>query len=365
MNKRVLIIGSTGKLGTKLIKYCKKNNLNITAITCFNNSKKIQHQSESLNIKKSFILSQKTERNKFIHYLKKNKFKIIYFLDYGSSSLTYINILLSNNTNSIFAIANKEMIIAGGPILIKRIKKTKNRLIPLDSEHFSLQKSFLLDQAVKNLFITASGGPFYFNKNIKLSNVSMTSVLKHPKWDMGFNNSIDSSNFINKILEMFELSSIYSIDLSKIDFLVSENAFVHSLIFYKDNTISVNCYNNNMLIPLIKPLTDLFDVKELSMDNENIFDSNNFKLEKFKDKRFNISKYIKNFKKLSHFQQIELMILNNKAHSLYICDKIKYLDIIPFITRNLFKKKKIVNLNSINDILKYISTLETKYEIYN
>ena len=78
---------------------------------------------------------------------------------------------------------------------------------------------------------------------------------------MGINNSIDSSNFINKILEIFELSLLFNIDLSNIDFLISREAFVHSLILYNDNTISINCFENDMLIPLSKPINDLYNLK--------------------------------------------------------------------------------------------------------
>ena len=68
-------------------------------------------------------------------------------------------------------------------------------------------------------------------------------VLSHPKWKMGKNNLIDSSNFINKILEIYELSYIYNIPLNKIDFLISKEAYIHSIIHYNDNTLSFNCFN--------------------------------------------------------------------------------------------------------------------------
>ena len=71
---------------------------------------------------------------------------------------------------------------------------------------------------------------------------------------MGVNNSIDSSNFINKLLEIYELSYIYDIDIEKINFYVSKNAYIHSLVEYTDGTITINCYNNDMIIPLIFPL---------------------------------------------------------------------------------------------------------------
>jgi 1-deoxy-D-xylulose-5-phosphate reductoisomerase len=80
-------------------------------------------------------------------------------------------------------------------------------LIPLDSEHFSLFNSNIKKSIIfEKIYITASGGPFYFKKNINLSKVTFKNVIAHPKWKMGVNNSIDSSNFINKFLEIYELS---------------------------------------------------------------------------------------------------------------------------------------------------------------
>ena len=85
-----------------------------------------------------------------------------------------------------------------------------------------------------------------FSLFIILNKVSFNQVISHPKWKMGINNSIDSSNFINKLLEIFELSILYNIDIKKINFLVSREAYVHSLIIYNDSTISLNCFENDI-----------------------------------------------------------------------------------------------------------------------
>ena len=77
------------------------------------------------------------------------------------------------------------MIIAGGETLINKISKTKNKLIPLDSEHFSLKNNNLNNEIIKKIYITASGGPFYFKKKINLNSVKLSKVLDHPKWKMG------------------------------------------------------------------------------------------------------------------------------------------------------------------------------------
>ena len=362
MKKKILILGSTGKLGSSLIDYCFKNNVQISAITCYTNIRKIQKQKVRSNIKNSFCLNFKKDELIFLDYLNKNNFCIVYFLDYGSYSLKYLNIILNNNKNCILAIANKELLIAGGIILTNKINLTKNSLIPLDSEHFSLLNSNRNNNHISKLYITATGGPFYFKKKLNLNNVTLKQVLAHPKWSMGINNSIDSSNFINKILEIYEMSSIYKIDLEKINFFISKEAFVHSIIIYKDNTVSLNCFKNNMLLALIKPLTILYNSKELRINSSNYFNINNFKIQKFSDNRFKIYKFIKILKSFDHSHQILFMILNNIAHKKYLNGNLKYNNIIDFIMKSISINKISKKLNTIDDILRYIDLIYKTYD---
>tara|TARA_B100000963_G_scaffold18236_1_gene13942 strand:+ start:6112 stop:7203 length:1092 start_codon:yes stop_codon:yes gene_type:complete len=353
MKKKIIIIGSTGKLGSKLLNFTKKNFISIFCITCFKNIKKLSIQKDKYNVNNSFVLSNHGDKIKFLKLLKKN-IDIIYFLDFGSSSLKYLNQFLKYNSNSIIAIANKEMIIAAGPLLQLKIKKTKNLLVPLDSEHFSLYNSNIDNNNVQKIFITASGGPFYFNKKINLSNVSKSKVLSHPKWNMGKNNLIDSSNFINKILEIYELSYIYNIPLSKIDFLISKEAYIHSIIHYKDNTLSINAFHNDMIITLIKPLSFFYKMKPAQL-KQNYLNAQNLILEKPIDTRFAFFNYKNKLLKLSHSQQIKLMIINNLAHKLYLSDKLKYNNIIKFIMANVANNSENIKFKNFESILKFIS----------
>jgi len=363
MNKDILIIGSTGMLGSKLLNYMYKEKIPANTITCFSNKKKLLSQKKRFNINNFFILSLSSDKKKFLKLISKKKYSIIYFLDYGSSSLLYLDIILKNNSGSTIAIANKEMIVAGGHLLREKIIRSKNKLLPLDSEHYSLFRLSPKDIETKNLYITASGGPFYFNKRINLNKVSRKEVISHPKWKMGINNSIDSSNFINKILEIFELSIIFNISISKIDFLVSKEAYIHSLLCFKDNTISINCFENNMLIPLIKPLTQNLNSIELNLKEKKFLDFKNLKLELFNDKRFKIFEYLNKIKNFSHSQQICFIILNNYAHINYLKGKLPYSSIVDFIFNNI-EDQKDMKLRSFHDILKYIEVLKSRYESY-
>ena len=361
MNPKILIIGSTGKLGTKLCDYCFRNNIKIDAISCFKNTKKLIFLKKKNNIKYTYELSNNKQRNDFLLFIKKKKFNLIYFLDYGSSSLEYAKILLNNNSNSLFAIANKEMIISGGRFFINKIIKTNNKLIPLDSEHYSLFNTITSKAFIEKIYITASGGPFYYDKSINLEKVNFKQVISHPKWKMGINNSIDSSNFINKLLEMYELSIIYNVSIDKIDFLVSKEAFVHSIIHFNDGSITLNCFDNDMLITLVRPLNYFYKFKKSKL-SKSIFNPIKFSLEEFNDKRFKLTKYLPFLKTLSHNNQINLILLNNIAHKLYLNNKLKYVDIFDFIYSNLKKDFNVANLNSFEKILSYIRNKEKAYE---
>lgn len=361
MFKKIIILGSTGTLGSKLLNYCNKKNISIFGITAYKNKKKLLLQKNKNNIPHAFVLSQKNEFIIFKSFLSKHKFDIVYFLDYGSNSLIYLDLLIKNQKSCIFAIANKEMIIAGGKLIYKKTINTNNMVIPLDSEHFSLYEKNFNNNNIHKIFITASGGPFYFKKKINLENVLINDVLKHPKWKMGVNNTLDSSNFINKILEMFELSALFNIDIKKIDFLISKEAFVHSLIVYKDNSLSFNCFKNDMITTLIKPLSLHFELNNRYKLDKKVYDIQNFKLEKFNDNRFKIKKILKMYKNFDHRQQIEFMILNNIAHNLYLKNLIKYNQIIDFTLNNLNKEQKKTDFSSIEKVLSYIEHLKNRY----
>ncbi len=364
MKAKIIIVGSTGKLGVKLLKFCKKHKIEIFCITGYKNTNLLRKQSKYYRVKHAFALSIESENKKFVKFLTYHSTDLIYFLDYGYFSITYANIFLKRNKASNIAIANKEMIIAGGFTLINKIKKTKNILIPLDSEHFSLIGSITSNKSLKKLYITASGGPFYSKKNINLDNVKLKKVLSHPKWKMGVNNSIDSSNFVNKLLEIYEVAIIYGVDLRKIDFLISPEAYIHSIVVRSDNIININCFDNDMIIPLTRPLQHFYP--KINLQNKSTF--LNFKklqLENFNDKRFKIYKYLDFFKKLDSHKQISFMILNNIAHKKYLSGEILYNDIIDFIMSKLKNIKSTINLNSISNRIKFIKSIENKYDKIN
>lgn len=356
MKPKIIIIGSTGKLGTKLLNYAFKNKVEIYAITCFSNFKKLLYQKNKYKINHTFILSDADSKKLFFKLLSQ-KIDLIYFLDFGSSSLIYLNYFLDFNNKSTVAVANKEMIIAGGRLLFDKIKSTNTSFVPLDSEHFSL-KNNLLNNNIKKIYLTASGGPFFYKKNIKLNNVNLRQVKAHPKWKMGVNNLIDSSNFMNKILETFELSHIYDIPLKNIDFLISKEAFIHSVVEYQDGIYSLNTFKNEMLITLSYPLNEYINKTSHINSKNYLFNLQNFRLDFKYDKRFILFKYYKKIFNFNHAQQICLMLLNNHAQNLYLTGNLEYSQIIPYSMKRINKIKKDYDIRSLLDIVEYINELK-------
>ena len=358
MSPKITIVGSTGKLGSLLLKYLKKNNIQIDTHACYKNKIKLFKQKSLYKIRNSFILSDDKSYAEFKLFLQ-NKINIIYFLDYGSQSLLLLDIFIKYNSNSIIAIANKEMIIAAGNKLTSKIKKSNNKLIPLDSEHYSLYENINNNFNIQKVYITASGGPLYFSKYKNFENISKKKVLSHPKWKMGINNLIDSSNFVNKILEIYELSYLFNISLNKIDFLISKEAYIHSIIHFKDGRISINAFNNNMLITLVRPLRFFFKLDDFR--NMQYIEKSKLSLLVPSDNRFAVLNNYKYLKSLNHQNQIKFMIINNYAQQLYLNDKLKYNDIVPFIMNKIKKDKYILLNESFSSSVKFIKLLKGKY----
>lgn len=358
-NPKILVFGATGVLGTRLIHFLYKKNIVVKCAIAYKNLKKLNEIKSKFRVEDIFCLSNEKNRNLINKIILSNSFDIIYFLDNGINSLSYLDLSLKINKNCHYCIANKELIITGGTKLIKKIKRN-NFFIPLDSEHFSMFDYLNYDiSKINKVYITASGGPFYFKKNFNLNNAPLSKVINHPKWKMGEEISINSSNFVNKILEMIELSIIYGIPMKKIDFLISKQAKVHSVILMHDGRYIFNIFNNDMLIPLLKPFENFYFKFSKKIDIENYKD---FKVEFKSDKRFKIFKKLNTIKKIDYKKRILFLLLNKKAHDLYKLKLIKYDSIVDFIFNNLNKFNYQYKISTFDDIINYYDQTKNKIE---
>jgi 1-deoxy-D-xylulose-5-phosphate reductoisomerase len=149
------------------------------------------------------------------------------------------------------ALANKEAMVCGGPLVWQAARASGARITPMDSEHSALYQCLVGERLedVAELILTASGGPFRDGPE-DLSTVTPAMALKHPNWNMGAKVTIDSSTLMNKGLEVLEAHFLYEFPLERIAVLVQPGSIIHSLVRFKDNQIKAQLGAPDMRLPI-------------------------------------------------------------------------------------------------------------------
>jgi len=155
------------------------------------------------------------------------------------------------------ALANKEILVMAGDLIIKTAKKRGIKILPLDSEHSAIFQCLRAEKIkhVRRLILTASGGPFYKYKKSQLEKVTVKETLHHPTWQMGKKITVDSATLMNKGLEAIEASHLFGIDINRIDVLIHPQTTVHSLVELVDGSILAQLAIADMRIPIQFALT--------------------------------------------------------------------------------------------------------------
>ena len=269
MKKKIAILGSTGSIGKQTLKIIKKDkkNFDVVLLSTNKNTKLILEQAKEFNVKNIVIKNYESylKFKKKIKYLKvhKNFDNLEQFikkkLDYTMCAITGLEGLkptlkIVKHTKTI-AIANKESIICGWCLINKQLQKHKTKFIPVDSEHFSIWSVIkdLNSSVVENIIITASGGPFFNNKNNSLK-ITPKLASSHPNWKMGAKISVDSSTLMNKVFEIIEAKKIFNIELKKFKILIHPKSYVHAIVKLKNGLIKIVAHDTDMKIPITNSL---------------------------------------------------------------------------------------------------------------
>jgi 1-deoxy-D-xylulose-5-phosphate reductoisomerase len=155
------------------------------------------------------------------------------------------------------ALANKESLVAGGPVVKAALASHGGELIPVDSEHSALMQCLVGEgpQSVARLMLTASGGPFRGRDRDSLADVTPEEALRHPTWDMGRRITIDSATLFNKGLEVIEAHYLFDIPFEKIDVVIHPQSILHSAVEFVDGSWKGHFGQPDMRIPIQYALT--------------------------------------------------------------------------------------------------------------
>ncbi len=152
------------------------------------------------------------------------------------------------------ALANKESLIAAGPVVAPLRKIAGAEIVPVDSEHCAihqcLRSSENSSREVAKLLLTASGGPFRGRTKKSLENVTIEDALKHPTWSMGPKITVDSSTLMNKGLEVIEAHELFGLDYASIDVVVHPQSIVHSMVEFRDGATIAQLSLPDMRLPI-------------------------------------------------------------------------------------------------------------------
>jgi 1-deoxy-D-xylulose-5-phosphate reductoisomerase len=155
------------------------------------------------------------------------------------------------------ALANKESLVCGGPLVLEAARQGGGELVPIDSEHSAILQC--LDGAaagsVERLVLTASGGPFRALGVEELARVRPRNALRHPTWDMGAKVTIDSATLANKALEIIEAHFLFGIGYDRIDAVVHPQSIIHSMVEFIDGSVLAQLGFPTMEIPVLYALS--------------------------------------------------------------------------------------------------------------
>ncbi len=155
------------------------------------------------------------------------------------------------------ALANKETLIAGAPVVLPLVKKHQVKLLPADSEHSAIFQCLqgIPKGGLRRIILTASGGSFRDLPVEELASVTVKDALKHPNWSMGQKITIDSATLMNKGLEVIEAHYLFDVDYDRIDIVIHPQSIIHSLIEVQDTSVLAQLGWADMRLPLLYALS--------------------------------------------------------------------------------------------------------------
>ena len=387
MKKKIIILGSTGSIGKTVLQNINNKYFKIILLSTNRNVKKLLKQAIKYKVKNVIIENEKKFiDNKYLFHKKnikayhglKNIKKIVKKkTDYCVNSISGINGLkptldIIPLTKNIL-IANKESIICGWNLIEVELKKNKTKFTPIDSEHYSILSLIKNDKLsdIKQIIITASGGPFLHTPQNKILNIKPKYALKHPNWSMGKKISIDSSTMMNKVFEYIEAIKIFNIKKEKLSILIQPSSFIHAIVIYKGNLIKFLAHETNMGIPISNAL-EIKNQNNNKLTQKNITLLNNLKFKFPDEKKFPILSLIKLIPEKTSLFETVLITLNDELVDKYLKNQINYISIqknlLNIIKSPYFLKFYKLKPKNIYDIKKMITItkkyLEKHFKVY-
>ena len=268
--KKIAILGSTGSIGIQTLEVIDQHSdkFQVEVLTANKNSELLIQQSLKYQ-PNAVVIVDESKYNEVKQALASSDIKVfcgetsladivsmstidqvvMALVGYSGLKPTY-NALLSNKR---VALANKEVLVVGGELIMNLMSKTKSSIYPVDSEHSAIFQCLVGESfnTIEKLILTASGGPFRKFSIQELGNVTVSQALKHPNWTMGAKVTIDSASMMNKGLEVIEAHWLFGITADKIEVMIHPESVIHSMVQFADGSIKAQLGIPDMKLPIL------------------------------------------------------------------------------------------------------------------
>lgn len=226
------------------------------------------------------------------------------------------------------ALANKETLIAGAPVVLPLVKKYGVKLLPADSEHSAIFQCLqgVPENGLSKIILTASGGAFRDLPVEQLNSVTVQDALKHPNWSMGQKITIDSATLMNKGLEVIEAHYLFGVDYDRIEIVIHPQSIIHSLIEVQDTSVLAQLGWPDMRLPLLYALSW---PERIYTDWEqlDLVQAGNLTFAEPDHKKYPCMQLAYAAGRAGGLMPAVLNAANEEAVALFLAEKIKFLDI--------------------------------------
>ena len=243
--RRILILGSTGSIGTQALDVVRRNRdrFQVVGLAAGRDADGVRAQAEEFGVAHTALGVDGATR--LVHEVEADV-----VLNGITGSVGLRPTLAALEAGRTLALANKESLIVGGPIVKQRA--APGQIVPVDSEHSAIAQALRSGSAgeVRRLVLTASGGPFRGRTRSELGDVTPAQALAHPTWDMGRMVTTNSATLVNKGLEVIEAHLLFDVPLDRIDVVVHPQSVVHSMVEFVDGSTIAQASPPDMRLPI-------------------------------------------------------------------------------------------------------------------
>jgi 1-deoxy-D-xylulose-5-phosphate reductoisomerase len=343
--KRVVVLGSTGSIGTQTLDIIAQHptRLQVVGLAAKSNEKLLEEQAQKFGVKRT-VLYNRDGMNALVDLATMPEADMVVISVAGVIGL--LPTIEAIRAGKDIALASKEVLVAAGEIVMPLVREHGVTMTPIDSEHsaiFQCLQSLPLSPVVrpdssagfqpvsppnhqlKELIITASGGPFRGKKRQDLEGVTVQQALNHPTWNMGGKITIDSATLMNKGLETIEAKWLFGVEIDQVSVVIHPQSVIHSMVKFRDGSVLGQLGWPNMRLPIQYAL--LYPERENDLKPWNPVDTPNLTFEEVDHETFPSIRLATQSTKTGGTMPCVMNAANEEAANAFLRSEVRFLDI--------------------------------------